>query len=219
LLVRRDTAVLRAGKRGVRAALAVREDRGAAAGDVLALAAFAPAERGVGLGLRELGVALNVDLPAGEARSEPRVHALLADRKRELIIRDDHRRLFALVVEVDLADAGRRERLCDEARGLGVPRDDVDLLAAQLGHAHAHARAARADARADRVDALCVRLDGDLRAVARLTCDTADLDEPVGDLRHLELEERLDQLRVAAREDDLRALRAAAHLGDDSLDA
>src|SRR5581483_2705235 len=100
-----------------------------------------------------------------------------------------------------------------------VPRDDVDLLAAQLGHDHAHARAARADARADRVDTLRVRLDGDLRAVARLAGDAANLDEAVGDLGDLELEERLDQLRVAPREDDLRALRSGADLGDDGLDA
>ena len=93
-----------------------------------------------------------------------------------------------------------------------VPRDDVDLLAAELGDDHAHARAARADAGADRVDALGVRLDRDLRAVAGLAGDAADLDEAVGDLGHLELEQRLDQLRVAAREDHLRALRAGADL-------
>src|SRR6185437_2401016 len=142
----------------------------------------------------------------------------LADRERELVVRHDDGRLAALVVEVHLPDARRRERLGDEARRLVVPRDDVDLLAAQLGHDHAHARAARPDARADRVDALGVRLDRDLRPVARLARDAANLDEAVGDLRHLELEERLDQLRVAAREDHLRALRAGADIADDRLD-
>ena len=68
-------------------------------------------------------------------------------------------------------------------------------------------REPRGPTQADGVDALRVRLDGDLRAVARLARDAADLDEPVGDLRHLELEERLDQLGVAPREDHLRALR------------
>src|SRR5207253_2669680 len=131
----------------------------------------------------------------------------------------DDRRLLALVVEVHLADAGRRQRLRDEARRLRVPRDDVDLLAAELGHDHAHARAARADAGADRVDALGVRLDRDLRAVPRLACDAADVDEAVGDLRHLELEQRLDQLGIATGQDHLRALRAAADLRDDGLDA
>src|SRR5581483_12417372 len=101
---------------------------------------------------------------------------------------------------------------------LGIPRDDVDLIAAQLRDDHPHARAARADAGPDRIYALGVRLDRDLRAVARLAGDAADLDEPVGNLRDLELEERLDQLWVAPREDDLRALRSRAHLGDHGLD-
>src|SRR5207302_2358573 len=74
-------------------------------------------------------------------------------------------------------------------------------------------------ARADGIDALGVRLDGDLRAVARLARDAADLDESVGDLRNLELEQRLDQLRIAAGEDHLRTLRPRADLRDHGLDA
>ncbi len=45
--------------------------------------------------------------------------------------------------------------------------------------------------------------DGDLRAVAGLARDVLDLDEAVGDLRDLELEELLDELGVAAADDDL----------------
>src|SRR5262249_35606377 len=131
---------------------------------------------------------------------------------------DDDSRLAALVVEVDLTHARGRERLRDEARRLRVPRDDVDLLATQLRDDHADARAAWADAGADRIDALGVRLDGDLGAVARLAGDAADVDEPVRDLRHLELEQGLDQLGITPREDDLRPLRPRAHLGDDGLD-
>src|SRR2546430_6343373 len=122
--MRRHAAVLRARQRGVRAALAVREDRRAAAGDVLDAFAVAAAERGRGLRLRELRVALDVDLPPGEARGEAGVHALLADGKRELVVGDDHGRLLALVVEVDLADARGRESLGNEARRLRIPRDD-----------------------------------------------------------------------------------------------
>ena len=87
LLVSRDPAVLRAGERGVRAALAVGEDRGAAAGEVLR-AFSAAAEGSFRLGLGELGVALDVDLPAGEARGEAGVHTLLADRERQLVVRE-----------------------------------------------------------------------------------------------------------------------------------
>ena len=124
-----------------------------------------------------------------------------------------------LVVDQHLAHARRRQRLRDEAGRLGIPRDDVDLLAAQLGDDHPDARAARADARADRVDALGVRLHGDLRPVAGLAGDAADLDEAVCDLGHLELEQRPDQLRIPPGQDDLGALRARADLRDHRLDA
>ena len=149
--------------------------------------------------LGELGLGADVDPPAGQARGEPRVLALAADRQRELVVGDDDGRLAAVVVDEHLAHARGRQRLGDEPGGLVVVGDDVDLLAAQLGDDHAHARAARADARADGVDALGVADDGDLRAVAGLARDVLDLDEAVGDLGHLELEELLDQLGVAAR--------------------
>ena len=111
-----------------------------------------------------------------------------------------------------------RERLGDEAGGLLVVGNDVDLLAAELGDDHADARAARADAGADRIDAVGVRDDRDLRAEAGLAGDADDLDELVGDLGHLEREQLLDQLRVLARDDDARALAVGVDLGDDGLD-
>src|SRR5947207_2259097 len=212
-----DAAVAGAGQRRVRAALAVREDGGAAAGELLVLATTA--EGSLGLGLGELTVGLDVDLPAGQTRGETGIHALLADRKRELVVWGDDSRLSAVVVGVDLAYARRRERLGDEARGLRVPRNDVDLLAAELRDDHAHPRAARTDAGSNRVDTLGVRLDRDLGPVAGLPRDAADLDETVGDLGHLELEKRLDQLRIAPRDDHLWALRAGADLGDHRLDS
>ena len=54
---------------------------------------LAAAEGRLGLGLGELGVALDVDLPAGETRGEAGVHALLADRERELVVGSDDGRL------------------------------------------------------------------------------------------------------------------------------
>src|SRR3954452_1105563 len=212
-LVAVEAAVARAGQRRVRAPPAVAEDRGAAAARLLGLVALVLLLGG------ELGLGLDVDPPAGQAGGEAGVLALAADRQRELVVGHDDGRLAALVVDEHLAHARRRQRLGDEAGGLVVVGDDVDLLAAQLAHDHAHARAARPDARADRVDAVLMRDDGDLRAVARLARDVLDLDEAVGDLRDLELEQRLDQLAVAARDDDRRALRGGRDLLDDRLDA
>src|SRR5215217_3607521 len=212
-LVRVQAAVARSRERGVRAAPAVPEDRGAAAAGLLLLVA------GVLLLLGELGLRADVDAPAGQAGGEAGVLALAADRERQLVVGHDHRRLAVLVVDQHLADARRAERLRDEPRGLVVVGDDVDLLAAQLGHHHAHARAARADAGTDGIDAVGVRDDRDLRAVAGLAGDVRDLDQAVGDLRHLELEQLLDQLRVAPGHDDARPARRGRDLLDHRLDA
>ena len=96
---------------------------------------------------------------------------------------------------------------------------DVDLLAAQLVDDHAHSGTAGADAGADRVDVVVVRPDGDLGAVTGLAGAGLDLDDAVGDLGHLELEQPLDQTRVGARHDDLGALGRLAHLDDVRLRA
>jgi hypothetical protein len=64
-----------------------------------------------------------------------------------------------------------------------------------------------------------VRDDRDLRAVARLARDVGDLDQAVGDLGHLELEQLLDQLGIAAADDDARPAGRGRDLLDDRLDA
>src|SRR6185312_13901522 len=215
--VRRDAAVAAPVERLVRAALAGRRDRDAAARELVILALGAGVRLvgvvGVVLGLRD-----DVDPPPGQAMGQAGVQALLADRERELAVGHHHGRLAVVVVDVHLAHLGRRERLGDEPGRLVVPRDDVDLLAAQLRHDHAHTRPAGADAGADRIDALHARLDRDLGAIAGLAGDGADVHEAVGDLGHLELEQLPDELVGAAREHDLRPLALGPHLDDDGLD-
>src|SRR5690606_23186183 len=83
---------------------------------------------------------------------------------------------------------------------------------------HAHPRAAGAHAGADRVDVGIVRPDGDLRAVTGLACARLDLDDAVGDLGDLELEEPLDEPGMGAADDDLGALRGLADLDDVGLE-
>src|SRR5207245_8451799 len=78
-VMRREAAVARAWERLVGTALPVREDRRAAAGELLTLAAAAVRRCGFGLG--KLAVGLDVDLPAGEPCREPSVEAFFADRK------------------------------------------------------------------------------------------------------------------------------------------
>ena len=85
------------------------------------------------------------------------------------------------------------------------------------------------DAGAHRVDAVGVRDHRDLAAagdglavaaaVAGLARHLADLDEAVGDLGHLELEQLAHELLAAPRELDLRPLGRLFHADDDGLDA
>ena len=219
-----DAAVPRAWLGLVRAALAAPPD-----GHALAVHALLLAELEAVLGLGHLLLALDVDAPAGELARETGVLSLLADGEGELVVGDDDGRRLLLVVDDHLTHARRRERLGDEPGRVVVVRDDVDALAAQLADDHAHARAARAYAGAHRVHTVRMGDHGDLAAagngltvtaaVAGLARDHLDLDEAVGDLGHLELEQLAHELLAAPRELDLRTLGGLLHAHDHGLDA
>ena len=108
--------------------------------------------------------------------------------------------------------------MATNTRGVVVPRDDVDLLAAELGDDGLDARAALADGGADRVEAFLARGDGDLRAAAGLAGDRLDLDRAAVDLGHLELEQAAQEALVGAADEDLRPAAGAADLEDERLD-
>ena len=59
---------------------------------------------------------------------------------------------------------------------------------------------------------------GDLGAVTGLAGDRGDLHRAVGDLRHLQREQLLDQARVRPGQRDLRAAEALGHVHHDALD-
>ena len=181
--------------------------------------ALGPLLTGVGLLLGQLGLALDVDAPAREAGGQAGVLALLPDCQRELVVGHDHLGRTGLLVDAHLFDLGRREGLHHELRRLLGEGDDVDLLTAQLVDDHADTRPPGADARTDGIDVGVVRPHRDLGAVARLPGHSLELHHAVADLRHLQLEEALDQARVGAADDDLGALGGLAHLDDVGLEA
>ena len=124
-----------------------------------------------------------------------------------------------VLVEHHLGDFGRRQRVDDEGRDVGRPRDDVDLLALQFVHHRLHARAAHADAGADRIDRGIARDHGDLGARAGIAGDRLDLDDAVVDFRHFLGEQLRHELRMRARQENLRPARLAPHVVDIGADA
>src|SRR4029079_6306869 len=102
--------------------------------------------------------------------------------------------------------------------GVLRPRDDVDLFALQLADDRLDAAAAHADAGADRVDAAVARDDRDLGAAAGIARHRLDLDDSVVNLRHFLREQFGHELRMGARQKDLRPARLLAHIVDVSAD-
>src|SRR2546422_485932 len=153
-----------------------------------------------------------VDLPAGELGGEPHVLAVAADRHREILLVDDHVHGVLFLVDDDRGHLGGREGADHELRRIGRPQHDVYALAGELLRHGLHARAAHADAGADRIDALVVGEDRDLRPYAGVARRGLDLEQAFLDLRHLELEQLHDELRRGARQDQLRAARLAVDL-------
>ncbi len=161
----------------------------------------------------------DVDVPAGELRGEPHVLAAPADRERELLVGHHDLHALAFLVEHDLGDFGGRERVDHEVGRVRGPRNDVDLLALQLVDDRLHARAAHADAGADRIDRGVARDHRDLGARSGIAGDRPDLDDAVVDFRHFLREQLGHELRMRARQEDLRPARLAPHVVDEGADA
>src|SRR6516165_6469071 len=169
--------------------------------------------------LRFLLLGDDVDVPAGELRSEPDILSAPADGKRKLLVGDDHFHALAVLVEHDLSDFGGRQRVDHEVGGVRRPRDDVDLLALQLVDHGLHARTAHADAGADRINRRIPGNHRDFRARTRVARHCLHLHDAVVDFRHFLREQLGHELWMRAREKYLRPARLAAYVVDESADA
>ena len=183
----------------------------AAAGSSAVASPRRPVGVGRGLGLGDRDVAADVDAPAGQAGGEPGVLALAADGQREHPLGHGHARDPVLLVDVDADDLGRAQRVGHEDAGVVAPRDDVDLLAGQLGDDGLDAaRRAGRPWRPTGIEALLARRDGDLGAAAGLAGDGLDLDRAGVDLGDLELEQAAQEALVGAADEDLRTAWSSA---------
>src|SRR6202012_5086201 len=82
-----------------------------------------------------------------------------------------------------------------------------------------HARSAHADAGADRIDRGVAGNHADFRTRSGVASDRLDLDDAVIDFRHFLREQFRHELRMGAREENLRAAGFPAHVEDIGADA
>jgi hypothetical protein len=85
---------------------------------------------------------------------------------------------------------------------VGTPGDDIDPLVGEFPDYALNPRTLHADAGADRVDPQVVASDRHLAPLSGRPGDPLDLDDPLVDLRDLDREEPLHELRVPPAQDD-----------------
>ena len=158
------------------------------------------------LHLAELLGRLDVDVPVHKAVGQADVQPLLADGEGELVVthhRESH--LLGFVENHHLLDLRRKEGVLDEHPGIRVIAQHVDLLALHLADDGLDSDPLEADTGAHGVHIFPVGVDRDLGPVARLPDDLVDLDRMIVQLRHLQLEDLLDEVRMGAGQHDLKA--------------
>jgi hypothetical protein len=162
----------------------------------------------------------DVDVPAGQPRRQAHVLPALADGQAELVVAHHHRRPpSSKHSEISSTSAGLRalanQDLADDSfqRTMSIfsPLSSSTMFLMRLP--------AHADARADRVDlvvhdetAIFVRYPG-------LAGHRLDLDDALGDLGHLDLEQPLDEVRVRTAQHDLDLAARVAHVKDQAAHA
>jgi len=95
-------------------------------------------------------------------------------------------------------DLGGGNRVTNEASGIAVPRDDVDLLAPELLNHRLNAGALHADACAHRIDVRIPAAYGDLGAGSWLARCGDNANDPLVNLGNLHLEELHEQTHIGA---------------------
>ena len=155
--------------------------------------------------LLKLGARHDVDVPASQLTGEADVLALAANRQRLLVFANDHERLFDIVIERDVADFGRFQRVGDQRHWFAVPANDVDAFAVEFVDDRLDSVTAHANTGANTVDLVIARVDCQLGAVTWFALDAANRDRAVRDFRDFEFEQRADEVAVGAAQDDLDA--------------
>src|SRR5439155_11816355 len=160
----------------------------------------------------------DVDPVAGQLGGEAGVLTVAADGEGQLSSRHQHRGGAGDAVDRHPLDLCGAERRRHESLGIIRPRNDVHVLVGELAQDRSVSHTLGSDARADRVEAMLGRRYRDLRPQTWFAGDGADLHRARLDLRHLGLEEAMDESARAARNADLRLAAVVLRVEDDDED-
>src|SRR5579875_1294969 len=174
-----------------------------------------PRRSGLFLGL---GFAAHVKFPSGQAMGQTHVLAAFADRKRELIVGDDHLHGMLILVDDYLGHLGRGQRAAHQLGLIFGPGDDVDFFTAQFLDHRLHARSLHADTGADRIDVGIVGINRHFGAAAGFARALANFNDALVDFGDLLLEQFAQKIVGGARQYDRKALVREVHFGNQGAD-
>ena len=137
--------------------------------------------------------------------------AALADGEGELVFSNPSLNAFLLLVHFNLAQLGRLEGFGDKFLDVWAPVDDVHLFVVEFAHDIFDALSAQTDAGAHGIDALVIRMHGQLGAPAGFARDRNDLHGAIGDFGNFQREKFHHKLRVGTGKHDFRATTGFFH--------
>src|SRR5205823_5393706 len=159
-------------------------------------------------------VLADIDLPASQSRSQPRVLPFFPDCERKLIFIHGNLHAFLLSIENEVLYLCRLKRFQNVFLWIGAPADDIDLFVIQLADDGFDAGAAHANTRAHGIHFFVRAPDCDLGAITCFSRDAANLHGAVRDFAYFQLEKSAHKIGMATRHDNLGAADTVFH-GDD----
>ena len=156
----------------------------------------------------------DVDVEARQLACQAHVLAAAANGLGKLVLRHHDFNALRLLIEHDLADLRRLQRIHKECRRILVPRNDIDLLPLELVDDRLHPAAAHSHASPDWIYRRIVGNNGYLRPTAGIPGHRLDFYDAVVDFRHFHLEKRGHELRRRAGQEYLGSPGFAPHILD-----
>ena len=143
-----------------------------------------------------------------------------ANGKRQLLIRHHNFDALGIFIEHHFGNFGWLQGIYNKCGRVSRPRDNIDLFALQFANNSLHAGAAHTNACANRINRRIIADNRDFRTGAGIAGHRFNFDNTVVNFRHFHGEQSRHELRMGARQENLRAACLAAgiiNIGADTI--